>query len=178
MEGAAHRPYYRKDTMNESFEKASQEAAAFQKIWTESVSKTMLAAFKFTPDSMPPDILRQIRSGILQSLGESWNEFMRSPQFLDGMRQWTENAISFRKMSNEFLGQVRNDLQAPSRTDIDTVMLSVRHMEKRLLDRIDELSAQITNLQNENASGAPASPRPGARRKRPGRKSNQPKTTD
>ena len=162
--------------MNDSFEKASQEAASFQKLWTESVSKTMLAAFKFTPDSMPPDILREIRSGILQSLGESWNEFMRSPQFLDGMRQWTENAISFRKMSNEFLGRIRNDVQAPSRTDIDTVMLSVRHMEKRVLDRLEELSAQITAKQG--ASGGPASPQPSARRRRPGRKSNQPKSTD
>lgn len=164
--------------MNDSFEKASQEAAAFQKIWTETVSKTMLTAFKFTPDSMPPDILRQIRSGILQSLGESWNEFMRSPQFLEGMRQWTENAISFRKMSNEFLGRVRNDLQAPSRTDIDSVMLSVRHMEKRLLDRLDELSAQVTNLQDENESAGPATRQTGTRRKRPGRKPKQPKTTD
>jgi sRNA-binding protein len=160
--------------MNDSFEKANQEAAAFQKIWTESVSKTMLAAFKFTPDSMPPDMMRQIRSGILQSLGESWNEFMRSPQFLEGMRQWTENAISFRKMSNEFLGRIRNDLQAPSRTDIDTVMLSVRHMEKRLLDRIDELSAQIAAQQNASGGLASAS----VRRKRASRKSNQPKSTD
>jgi hypothetical protein len=162
--------------VNDSFEKASQEAAAFQKIWAESVSKTMLAAFKFTPDSTPPDMLRQIRSAILQSLGESWNEFMRSPQFLDGMRQWTENAISFRKISNEFLGRIRNDLQAPSRSDIDTVMLSVRHMEKRLLDRLDEVSAQITAKQN--ASGAPARPKSGAKRKRPARKSNEPKSTD
>jgi len=162
--------------MNDSFEKATQEAAAFQKIWTESVSKTVLAAFKFTPDSTPPDMLRQIRSGILQSLAESWNEYMRSPQFLDGMRQLTENAISFRKIGDEFLGRIRNDLQAPSRGDIDTVMLSVRHMEKRLLDRLDALSAQITAQQN--GSGAPAPPKSEAKRKRPARKPNEPKSTD
>jgi hypothetical protein len=162
--------------MNDSFEKVTQEAAAFQKIWTESVSKTMLAAFKFSPDSTPPEVLRQIRSAILQSLGDSWNEFMRSPQFLEGMRQWTENAISFRKIGNEFLGRIRNDLQAPSRNDIDTVMLSVRHMEKRLLDRLDELSAQITA--QKSVPGAPARPKSQAKRKRPARKSNESKSTD
>jgi len=59
------------------------------------------------------------------------------------MRQWMENAITFRKTTNESLGRVRNDLQAPSRNDIDTVMLTVRHLEQRLLDRLDEIAAQM-----------------------------------
>jgi hypothetical protein len=137
--------------MTEPFEKAGQEAAAFQKLWLETFSKTIQAAFKFTPDSAPPEILRQIRAGIFQTLAESWDEFLRSPQFVDGMRQWMDNAITFRKISSEFLGRVRNDLQAPSRSDIDTVMLAVRHMEKRLLDRLDQMSVQIAELEGKYA---------------------------
>lgn len=158
--------------MNDSFSKASQEAAAFQKIWLETISKTMLAAFNLPPETAPPEMLRQIRSGVFQNLGESWNEFMRSPQFLEGMQQWMENAIAFRKFSNDFLGRLRNELQAPSRTDIDTIMLSVRHIEKRLLDRLDELSAQI----NAHSNGAGATPRSGnpAKRKRSSRKTAKP----
>ena len=140
--------------MTDSFDKTG-EAAAFQKMWLESFSKTMQAAFKFTPDSAPPDMVRQIRAGIFQTLAESWDEYMRSPQFLDGMRQWMDNAISFRKISNEFMGRVRNDLQMPSRTDIDTVVLAVRHMEKRLLDRLDEISTQLAR----NNSASAHSPR-------------------
>jgi hypothetical protein len=138
--------------MTDSFEKAGQEALAFQKMWTESLSKSVQTAFKFTPDAAPPEVVRQIRAGILQTLAESWDEFMRSPQFLEGMRQWMENAVAFRKISNEFLGRARHELQATSRTDIDTVMLAMRHMEKRLLDRLEDLSRQIGN-----GSGAPRS---------------------
>jgi len=130
--------------MTETFEKAAQETAAFQKLCMESISNAMQAAFKFTPDSAPPEILRQIRTGIFQALADSWDDFMRSPQFLEGMRQWMENAIAFRKVTNEFMGRVRNELQSPSRSDIDTVMLAVRHMEKRLLDRLDEISGQMS----------------------------------
>jgi hypothetical protein len=129
--------------MDNQFEKATEQAAAFQKIWMESASKVMQAAFTMGPNSPPPEILRQIRSGIFQALANSWEEFMRSPQFLDGMKQWTENAISFRKLSNDFMAKVRNELQAPSRDDMDSIMLTIRHVEKRLLDRIDDLSAQI-----------------------------------
>ena len=148
--------------MSEPFEKASQEAAAFQKLWLENCAKTMQAALSFTPDSAPPDVLRQIRSGIFQSLAESWDQYMRSPQFLNEMRQWMDNAVAFRKISNEFMGRIRNDLQAPSRSDIDTVLLAVRHMEQRLLDRLDELPGRL----NGAAKGASTSKAPAPHRKR------------
>src|SRR5437016_5008675 len=125
---------------NENFQKAAEQAAAFQKMWGDSMSKIMQAAFVSEPDSPPPEVLRQIRGGIFQALAQSWDEFMRSPQFLEGMKQWMDNAVTFRKATNDFMAKVRNDLQAPSREDIDTVMLTVRHMEKRLLDRMEELS--------------------------------------
>lgn len=121
-----------------------------QKVWLETFTKAMQAAFKFTPDSAPPEIVRQIRTGIFQTLAQSWDEFLRSPQFLDGMRQWMENAIAFRQMTNEFMGRVRNEIQAPSRSDIDTIMLTVRHMEKRLLDRLEELSAKVEPVNKSN----------------------------
>jgi hypothetical protein len=138
--------------MSDAFEKAGKEAAAFQKMCLEGFSKATEAAFKITPDSAPPEIMRQIRAGIFQMLAESWDEFLRSPQFLDGMRQCMDNAIAFRKISNEFLGRVRNDLQAPSRSDIDTVMLAVRHMEKRLLDRLDEMSGQMAQIEGRDGN--------------------------
>jgi hypothetical protein len=154
--------------MNENFEKTVGEAAAFQKIWMETMSKMMQAAFTFTPNSPPPEVIRQIRGGIFQALAQSWEEFIRSPQFLEGMKQWMDNAIAFRKMTNDFMGKVRNEMQSPSRADIDTVMLTVRHMEKRLLDRMEELSSQVNEL-NERArnarGGRRAAPRAGARRK-------------
>jgi hypothetical protein len=73
---------------------------------------------------------------------------MRSSQFTESMKQWMDNAINFRKMSNDFMAKVRNEMQAPSRDDTDTVMLTVRHMEKRLLDRIDDLANQVAALSN------------------------------
>jgi hypothetical protein len=134
--------------MNDNFDKAADQAEAFQKIWMESMSKIMQTAFAFGSDSPPPDVLKQIRSGIFQALAQSWEEFMRSPQFTESMKQWMDTAINFRKLSNDFMAKVRNEMQAPSRDDIDTVMLTVRHMEKRLLDRIDDLANQVAALNN------------------------------
>jgi hypothetical protein len=155
--------------MDDNFAKTTEQAAAFQKIWMESMSKLMQTAFTLTPNSPPPEILRQIRSGIFQALAQTWEEFMRSPQFLEGMKQWMETAINFRKITNDFMAKIRNEMQAPSRDDIDTILLSVRHMEKRLLDRVDELAAQVAELKQQvgPATGRRTAPKPGARRRRP-----------
>lgn len=166
--------------MNDNFEKTAEQAAAFQKIWTESMSKIMQSAFTFGSNSPPPDVLKQIRSGIFQALAQSWEEFMRSPQFLESMKQWMDNAINFRKMSNDFMAKVRNEMQAPSRDDIDTVMLTVRHIEKRLLDRMEDLTAKIDELNNRldgqtGKASAKAAPHPRAagKKRKPARRNSK-----
>src|SRR5215471_3049260 len=143
--------------MNDDPQYTAEQAAAFQKIWMDSISKTMQTLFTFNPEAMPPEIGRQIRSSIFQALAKSWDEFMRSPQFLEGMKQWMDQAVAFRKLSNDFMAKVRNEMQMPSRDDIDSVMLAVRHMEKRLLDRIDHLAERLGALNGHLA-------KPGARR--------------
>lgn len=151
-----------------NFEKTAEQAAAFQKIWMESASKMIQAGLAMGPNSAPPEVLRQLRSGMFQALAESWEEFMRSPQFLEGMKQWMETAVAFRKITSEFLAKARNEMQAPSRDDVDTIMLNIRHIEKRLLDRIEELSQQVRELKQ----AARTNPRPGttkAPRSRPTR---------
>jgi hypothetical protein len=98
-------------------------------------------------------VLRQIRSGIFQALAQAWDEFLRSPQFLEGMKQWMENAISFRKMTNEFLTKTRHESQGAAREDIDSVLLAVRHMETRLLDRVEDLAKEVGRMKERLADG-------------------------
>jgi hypothetical protein len=143
----------------------ARDNAAFQKIWIDTMSRMMKAAATFTPDAVPPEVLRQIRNGIFQALTESWNEFLRSPQFQEGMKQWLEEAVAFRKLSNDLMTKVRKEMQAPSRDDIDTVMLAVRHMEARVLDRVEELAREVQKLQ---AQGVPARPPPAPEPSPPG----------
>ncbi|HZR17471.1 MAG TPA: hypothetical protein VFE51_09105 [Verrucomicrobiae bacterium] len=161
--------------MSDSTEQTAEQAAAFQKIWMESMSKLMQTAFTFTPDSPPPEVLRQIRTGIFQALAESWQEFMRSPQFLEGMKQWMEGAVAFRRTTNDFMAKVRNEMQAPSREDIDSIMLSVRHMETRLLDRLEQLAGQVSELNRKLAERQSETPTKPTVKAEPGHASKAPK---
>ena len=124
----------------------AEQWSAFQKIWTDTFTRMMQAGMTFSPESTPPEFMRQFRSGIFQALAQSWEEFLRSPQFLEGMKQWMDNAIAFRKMSNDFLTKVRHDGQATAREDIDALLLAVRHLETRVLDRVDDLAHKVDTL--------------------------------
>jgi hypothetical protein len=166
--------------MSDNFEKTAEQAAAFQKIWMDSMSKIMQTAFTFGNNSPPPEVVKEIRSGIFRALAQSWDEFMRSPQFLESMKQWMDTAINFRRMSNDFMAKVRNEIQAPSRDDIDTVMLTVRHMEKRLLDRVEDLALRIEQLDNrmngharQSATEATSTRTTASKPRKPARKKNQ-----
>lgn len=164
------------ESFGERATKMVGDAAAFQKIWMETLSKMTQTGFTFSPESPPPEMFRQMRGGIFRALAESWEQFLRSPQFLKSTKNWQENATAFRKMTNDLLTRTRHELQAPSREDVDTIMLTVRHMEKRILDRMEEVSSEVAalnarldnavNSASPAASGAPRPAQAAANRRR------------
>jgi hypothetical protein len=160
------------DTANHT----AEQWTAFQKIWGETFSKLMQLGFTFSPDSAPPEFIRQMRSGIFQALAQSWDHFLRSPQFMEGMKQWMDNALAFRKMSSEFFNKVRHETQSTSRDDIDSVMLAVRHMETRILDRVEELAAEVQEVRERLDPGVEhSSPAPKPKRQPKGRRGKNPR---
>lgn len=157
--------------MNEqtnSGDPAAEQFAAFQKTWTETFARMMQQGFSGAGESAPPEFLRQIRSGILQALAQSWDQFLRSPQFLEGMRQWMDQAMAFRKLSDEFLTRARHETQGMAREDLDQVVLAVQHMEHRLLARMEELTARLDAFEERPGRAAQGtSPAPAAGAARP-----------
>lgn len=154
----------------------TEQWAAFQKIWGETFSKLMQLGFTFSPESAPPEFMRQLRSGIFQALAQSWEHFLRSPQFMEGMKQYMDNAIAFRKMSSDFFTKVRHETQSTSRDDIDSVMLAMRHMETRVLDRVEDLAAQLGEVNKRlDAVGRGTAPPPRPRSEPKGRRARNPR---
>src|SRR4051794_23934000 len=133
--------------MTDSTEKAFEQAAAFQRIWMDTFTKMTQTGFSFSPESAPPEFMRQMRSGIFGAMAQSWDEFMRSPQFMESMKMMMDNAITFRKMSNDFLTQAHHSFQGTAQADIDNLMLAIRHMENRILDRVEDLSVRLDKME-------------------------------
>jgi hypothetical protein len=98
------------------------------------------------------------------------------------MKQWMESAITFRKMSSDFLTKARQETQAPAREDIDAAMQTVHHMEARVLDRMEDLARQVEALAvrldklsaNKPAARAPGSGRSRAKNQSRGKRKSRP----
>ena len=157
--------------MSDDKQSPFEQAAAFQKIWVESISKTAQAAFSATPESVPPEILKQMRNGIFEALAKSWEEFMRSPQFLEAVKKMMDNAIAFKKLTAEMLTKAHHGMQGAARTDIDAILVAVRHLESRVMDRMDELEKRLERVQKHGGTG-PATPR--TRKTKTARKPSRP----
>lgn len=155
--------------MKDSSESKTNFASDFLKSWAESYSRILESACRFSPDTLPPELLRQIRTGLFEALAKSWEEFLRSPQFLAGMKEMLDNAVAFRQMTGDFFAKVRRETQGVNREDVDKILLAVHEMETRLTRRIDELAGQIgpkrKRPQTAPSIPSPAGPKKGRLRK-------------
>ena len=140
--------------MSDSTENPFEKAAAFQKIWMETFTQMAQSGLSFSPDSTPPELLRQMRSGIFSALSKSWEEYMRSPQFMDSMKGMMDKAIAFRKMGNDMLTKAHHSMQGTARSDIDDLMQAIHIMETRILNRVEEVSTRLDELE-QKSNGRP-----------------------
>ncbi len=139
---------------------AIPDSGAFAKLWSDSCSRLMQTAMSYSPESTPPDLLRQIRTGFLQALSQSWDEFLRSPQFLAGMKQMMDQAVSFQKHSADVLTKARHATEGVAHEDVESLRASLIQMEHRLSEHMDALSEHSSQLAESLEKLIKASPGP------------------
>jgi hypothetical protein len=130
------------DNMNKGFD----QVAAFQKLWTDSFLKMASVWSQFSPSSPPSDEMRKMRGGMLQALAETWDEYMRTPQFMEMMKASMNGVLDLKRMAREGMNRVHEQFESPSKENIDDVLMAIRHVERRLLDRLEGLNNQVANL--------------------------------
>ena len=127
-------------------ERLQEQAAVFARLWTDLAGKMSMAGLSFTPGASPPEAARQVRGAMFDAMSKYFDEYMRSPQFMESMKQSLDASMAFRRQCQEFLTQMHHEAQTPAREDIDSLMVTVRHVETRLLDRIEDLSARLDEI--------------------------------
>jgi len=132
--------------MPDSIEKSFDQVAAFQKLWLDSFADMASIWSQFSPTSSPSDELRKMRGGMLKVLAETWDEYMRTPQFLQLMKASLSGMLDLKQMARDGLNRVHDQLENTSKQDVDDVLMAVRHVERRILDRLEGIEERVTNL--------------------------------
>ena len=139
-------------------------ADPFTKFWSDCVSKMTGAGMTPSPTQVSDDAMKQMRRAFFDAWAHHCDEFMRSPAFLDGMKKAMDGALAFREQLNEFMTRALHEGQAPARSDTDSIMLVLRSLEERVLDRLDRLEERVASMEDgstgESTPHAPQNKRP------------------
>jgi hypothetical protein len=82
---------------------------------------------QFSPASPPSEEMSKMRVGMLKVLAETWDEYMRTPQFMEMMKATLNGALDLKRMAHG-LNRVHEQFETPSKQDIDGVLLAIRHV--------------------------------------------------
>lgn len=112
------------------------------------------------PPAFANEMSKQMQRMFFDAMAKYCDDFMRSEQFLTMMKQTMDRSLAFKRQMDQFLEQVQQGLQVPSRVDIDDLAGTLRGIEQRVLDRLEALEKKIESL--EGADHEPGH-RPAAR---------------
>lgn len=159
------------NSMNGSSGPNKNPTDAFTGFWSEMFGKMSGAGMGAAwGGASPEDTQRQMRQAFFDSWQKYCEDYMKSPAFLDMMKQSMDNALAFRRQVNEFLGKALQEGQMPSRGDTDSILLAVRRMEERVLERMDSLSRRVEDLEARTGeAGRGAAPSAAAKARTKGR---------
>jgi ABC-type transporter Mla subunit MlaD len=144
------------------------EAARWGKLWMDLTAQVMAADLTAEPGAAPGDAARQVRSAVFDVMARAADQFMRSPEFLELIKQASQASNAYMKQVNHAMTGLRHRTQGLARQDMDEVSRLIRHAEQRLLDRMEELSLKVDDLaddvrQMQDGEGAETGAAPSAR---------------
>jgi len=125
------------------------QAAAFQKLWLDTFGNVANVWSQFSPGSPPPEEMRRVRGGMLKAMAGAWDEFTRTPQFMEMMKASLNGALDLRRMGREGMNKMHEQFETPSKEDLDSILLAIRHVERRLLDRVEGVGDRVLNISEQ-----------------------------
>lgn len=118
----------------------------FGQMWLEMLSKSGSLFGQLKPGEPPPEAARQLRGAVFKSMADQAEQFMRSETFLQGMKQSLDAALNFQKQYQATMTEFRHSTEGVASADIEAAMMLIRQMESRVLDRLEDVNAQIKGI--------------------------------
>jgi hypothetical protein len=126
----------------------------FSRFWVDLMSKMSGTPFAPTASQMQDDAMKRTRQAFFDAWAQHCDEFLRSDAFLEVMKKSMDSALAFKQELNEFMTKALHDQQMPARSDTDSILVVLRSMEDRVLERIDRLSRRVDALELPASGGS------------------------
>ncbi len=134
------------DLFGDAAQKAFEQQQQYGKMWSDFAATLTKAGMAFSPEDTPPDAARSVRTNVLKAWSEYCDDFLRSKEFVNTMKQSMKQSIEFKKQMNQMMGNVHHEFQGASRQDIDHLMQTISHVERRIVDSVERMESQLDAL--------------------------------
>jgi hypothetical protein len=164
--------------MQRPTENAASLGGEWAKLWFDMLSPMMPWMQPLTWEGTLPEMGRQMKSAQLKWWTDYLGQFLRSPDFLEAIRNSMTAMVKSRKDVNDWLGEARHAAQGVTSEDVDHLERMLRRHEEQLSAglrkihrRLEDLSDRIAALEDDEednpaTNGTPTDPvRSGTRRK-------------
>jgi hypothetical protein len=119
---------------------------AMSQAWMQMVGRMSSAASACSTSCDPQDAGEHVRNAVLSSLAQFTDQFLRSPPFLQMMKQSLDSSIAMRQQFNDALTQLHHSAQGVARADVDSLISSMRQAERRTRDQLDALAGKLDEI--------------------------------
>jgi hypothetical protein len=123
-----------------------QQAQQMGQLWLDMCSRMGSMINSVQPGAPPTEAARQLRGAAFKNMAEQAEQFMRSEQFLDAMKQCLDRTLETQKQYQAFMTNLRHATEGVAAQDVQAVMVLMRQMESRVLDRLDDVTHQLDRL--------------------------------
>ena len=131
------------ELFGDAAQKAFNQQQQYGKMWSDFAATLTKAGMAFSPEDTPPDAARSVRTNVLKAWSQYCDDFLRSEEFVNTMKQSMKQSIEFKKQMNQMMGNVHHEFQGASRQDIDHLMQTISHLERRIIDSVERMESQL-----------------------------------
>ncbi len=125
----------------------SDPVSAWTRFWLDSAAQAMEAWTPAAGSTQSPEVIRKYRADLMQAWSDWAEKWLRSPAFLDAQKQLLDGNLAVRKQFRAVMRRMQRELQLAGREDIDALEAAIRRSERRILDQMEETSAQLKALE-------------------------------
>ena len=123
----------------------------FGQMWTDFFSRMGTAGAAAMPP-MPSsaasnEAVKQMQRVFFDALAKYFDDFMRSEQFLNMMKQTMDRSLAFKQQVDQFLTKLHHGTQSPTTSEMSDIAGILRHIEERLVRRMDALETKVAAVE-------------------------------
>lgn len=142
----------------------------FSQFWGDFFSRAGMSP-SAAPQAPAPskEAAQQMQRMFFDAMAKYCDDFMRSEQFLQMMKETMDRSLAFKQQVDQFLSQVQRGMQSPAKADMDDLAGLLRSIEERVLGRMSALEDKVAAVEETRRTGRGAQGRAG--RSHPSRRS-------